>query len=88
MPHTTELGSSCTRVAAPAWRSSSRPRAPSSPMPVSRAAMVAAPALAASERNNTSTLGRCRFTGGPSCRRQTYFAPSHMTSKWWLPGAM
>ncbi|KAG0741285.1 hypothetical protein G6F24_016758 [Rhizopus arrhizus] len=33
MPQTTLLASSCTSVGAPAWRISSRPRAPSSPMP-------------------------------------------------------
>ena len=66
MPNTTQLASSWAIVSAPASRISLSPRAPSSPMPVMMIPRAFAPAHFAAERNNTSTEGRWRFTGGPS----------------------
>ena len=63
MPNTTQLSSSCATVCAPALRISSSPAAPSSPMPVMITPSALAPAHLATERNSTSTDGRC----------QTYF---------------
>jgi hypothetical protein len=51
--------------AAPACFISSRPRAPSSPMPVMITPMALEPAERAAERNSTSTDGRWRETRGP-----------------------
>jgi hypothetical protein len=56
MPKTTQLASSCVMVVAPAAFISSRPRAPSSPIPVMITPTACAPAAAATERNMTSTL--------------------------------
>ena len=53
-------------VAAPARLISSRPAAPSSPMPVSSTPTAREVAVAATDRKSTSTLGRCRQTSGPS----------------------
>ena len=56
---------SCRR---PASSISFRPRAPSSPMPVRITPTAFGPTFWATERNITSTLGRCRFTCGPSAQ--------------------
>jgi len=64
MPNTTQLVSSCATVRAPASRISSRPRAPSWPMPVMMIPIAFFPALLATERNSTSTDGQWRLIGG------------------------
>jgi len=58
MPQTTLVASSWTMVWAPALRISSRPRAPSSPMPVRMQPTALAPAKRVTDLNSTSTLGR------------------------------
>ena len=66
MPKTMQLASSWAKVRAPHCFISSRPRAPSSPMPVMMIPTAFDPALRAAERNSTSTEGRWRETSGPS----------------------
>ena len=66
MPKTMQVASFWAIVSDPASRISSRPPAPSSPMPVMITPAACGPAAWAAERNSTSTLGRWRQTGGPS----------------------
>jgi len=58
-----------TSVRAPVIRSACMPRAPSTPIPVSRTATACAPACSAAERNSTSTAGRQWCTGGDCVSR-------------------
>src|SRR5206468_8225352 len=55
MPNTTQLSSSCASVCAPALRMASRPRAPSSPMPVISTPTAWLCTCSAQEWNSTST---------------------------------
>ncbi len=87
MPQITLVSWSWASVSAPAWRRASSPRAPSSPMPVSRAALTLAPAQRASDSNITSTLGRWPRTGSSSPSRQCQRAPLRYTRRWRPPGA-
>ena len=88
MPKTTQVASSCAIVEAPARFISSRPSAPSSPMPVISTPTAFGPAAWATDRNSTSTLGRWRATSGPSVTRMAYWAPFRTTRVCLLPGAI
>ncbi len=88
MPNTTQDASSWASVCAPASFISSRPCAPSSPIPVMRTPIAPAPAACAAERKSTSTLGRWRDTSGPSESSIAYASPRRRTRTCRLPGAM
>ena len=58
IPKTTQVASSWATVAAPAFFISSKPSAPSSPIPVMITPTAFWPAVRATDRKRTSTLGR------------------------------
>src|SRR5579863_644823 len=66
IPKTTQLASSWAMVRAPALRISSRPCAPSLPMPVMMTPTACDATDFATERKSTSTLGLWRDTSGRS----------------------
>ena len=88
MPKTTQLSSFWATVRAPRSCSCFMPRAPSSPMPVSRMARLSAPAQSVAERNSTSTEGLWRFTGGPSLTTAKYWPPALRNCRCLPPGAI
>src|SRR3954471_7152290 len=57
-------------------------------MPVRIMPIASPPAAFATERNSTSTLGRCRETRGPSLTSASICAPRRLTDICRLPGAM
>ena len=77
IPNTTDEGSSWAKVAAPARRSSSSPRAPSRPMPVRSAAAALAPAARATDVKSTSIDGAKEFTLEVRASRGDQQDPGH-----------